>query len=442
MSGLESLTSGTLGIVAGLVLWAAPADAATVSSKSWRPGAIGFGVEVVAAPGEQNRLTVTLAGDHIVLRDPAGLQSAPACLPVDPQTVHCPLSAEMQMSVDLGDGDDTFVMPRSTARVTVLGGEGDDVITVDGDFIRGGDLARLYGGPGNDRLLGEWVEGGPGSDVLEADFLFDYSDHAAGVDIDLARGQATSGAEVDRLVLPPFEDTYIWVKGGSGPDVIRAAPGFRLVADAGAGDDVLEGGTTNDNLDGGPGDDVLRSGGGFDDLNGEDGDDRLEGGSGRDAFSGGNGDDILEGRGGVDSYNGGDGADQIRARDGRSEVVDCSGNRMDTGDRAVVDAGDVVQACPDIRRPGPRRLEVLAIVRSTRDAQTLLVWCPPAARSRACAGQITLGRGREAVTRAVRAAPGRTARLRFDVFRDVEYGFRTLLRTGARFRGSVHRVQP
>ncbi|MDA0174111.1 hypothetical protein OJ998_33725 [Solirubrobacter taibaiensis] len=418
------------------------ASGATVSAKSWRPGAIGFAVEVVAAPGEQNRLTVMLAGDHLVLRDPAGLQSAPACLPVDAQTVHCPFGAEMQVSVDLGDGDDTFDMPRSTARVTVLGGAGDDVITVDGNFIKGGDLARLYGGPGNDRLLGEWVEGGPGSDVMEADFLFDYSDHAAAVNIDLERGQATSGTDVDQLVLPPFKDTYIWVKGGSGPDVIRAAPGFRLVAEAGAGDDVLEGGVTNDSLDGGPGNDLLRSGGGFDDLSGEDGDDRLEGGPGKDSLSGGAGNDVLEGRGGVDSYNGGDGADRIRARDGRNEIVDCAGNRMDPGDRAIVDAGDEVRACAGLRRSGRQRLEVQAVVRSSRTEQVVQVWCPRGARRQACAGRIALSYYREkTVTRTVRVAPGRIARVRFALENEGGYPYRVVLRTGQSFRGQVREVE-
>ena len=128
----------------------------------------------------------------MVLRDPAGLQSAPACLPVDPQTVHCPLSAEMQMRVNLGDGDDTFDMPRSTARVTVLGGEGDDVITVEGNISRGGDLAHLYGGPGDDRLYGECVEGGPGNDVVEGNF-FDYLDDTSGVTVDLAQRSGDIG---------------------------------------------------------------------------------------------------------------------------------------------------------------------------------------------------------------------------------------------------------
>lgn len=414
---------------------------ATVSSPSWRPGAINFGVEVKAAPGEENRLKVLLAGDHMVLRDPAGLQSSPACLPVDAHTVHCPLGEELQLIAYLGDGDDTFDMPRSTARVTVLGGAGDDVITVEGNITRGGDLAHLYGGPGDDRLYGERVEGGPGNDVLKG-MYYDFLDDTSGVTVDLASRRATSAAGTDELVLLPG-DGYVWVRTGTGPDVMRAAPGRPLVAETGSGDDVLEGGSVHDSLTGGAGDDVLRGGDAGDALTGEDGDDRLEGGAGKDTLSGGNGDDVLVGGAGRDSLGAHDGADRLHARDGERDNVDCAGGSLAPGDRAVVDAGDYVVSCLDVRRSGKPRLEVQAVVRSTRTEQVVQVWCPPGARRLACAGRIRLGLFRErSMTRTFRVAPGRTALVRFAFERNGSYGYRVELRTGKVLFGDVRRVHP
>ncbi len=366
---------------------------ATVTS-SWTPYASGYGVEIRAAPGEANRITVTLAGDQMVVHDAAGLQPSPSCIADDQQTARCPLDEGLQVLVILGDGDDTFTMPRVNT-MTVLGGEGNDVIRGDGNIFRGGETAHLYGGPGDDQLSGEWLEGGPGNDVLEGD-IFDYSDHASGVNVDLRAGRATSAGELDRLVLTTGSNSA-WVKGSPGPDVIRAAPGKRLTVESGAGDDVIVGGPADDGVLAGAGDDVVRGGGGFDQLSGEDGDDRLEGGSTRDVLSGGRGDDVLVGGAGHDELNGGSGSDQVLARDGEVDAIGCAGERMEHGDRATVDADDNVSACLEVKRAGSPRLELHALIKRG-NADVLVVSCPCAARARACAGRIRFGRGATAVT--------------------------------------------
>ena len=426
---------------AALSAWAlpcSPAPAATVTS-NWTPYS-GGGINVTAAPGEQNQLIGTLAGDMVILRDPAGLQPAPPCFADDPTTVRCPYGSENEeanglgMVVLLGDGDDTFTMPRVSSTI-VYGQDGNDVITVPGDFTSGPDTARLHGGPGDDRLDGTSVEGGPGNDVLISD-RFDFSSQAAGVDVDLASGIAASGGEVDRLMLRVGSD-LAWVEGGAGPDVIRAAPGVRLVANGNAGDDVVDGGSNEDLLHGGPGNDVVRGGGQYDHLIGDEGDDRLDGGAFKDQLAGGAGDDTLVGGAGRDRLNGDSGVDRMLARDAERDEVICAYKTLEPGDRATVDVGDAVTACRDVQRSGRPRLELHGLIATGKSTRVLVASCPRAAQRRACAGRIRFGSGRSAVTRAIAVEPGRRARIGLRFTGAPAYTFRLTLRTGQVVRGTV-----
>lgn len=422
---------------AGAFAWALtciPAQAATVTT-NWTPYT-GGGVTVRAAPGEQNQLTGTLAGDMVILRDPAGLQPSPPCFADDPQTVRCPYGGETEgakalgMVVLLGDGNDTFTMPRVNA-TWVYGQEGDDVVSVPGAFTSGPDTARLIGGPGDDRLDGTSVQGGPGNDTLTSD-TFDFSDLSAAVQVDLARGTAASGGEVDRVVLRTGSD-LVSVEGGAGPDVIRAAPGVRLVANGNAGDDSLEGGDEEDLLHGGPGNDVVRGGGAYDDLSGDEGDDRLEGGAFQDRLSGGAGDDVLGGGAGRDTLDGGPGADRVLARDRERDQVICADRRLQPGDRATIDAGDTVFACREVERSGRPRLELHGLLKKDE----LVASCPRRAPRRACAGRIRFGRAQ----RAIQVAPGRRARIRVPVPRSGDTRFRLVLRTGQVLTGALGELE-
>jgi Ca2+-binding RTX toxin-like protein len=102
--------------------------------------------------------------------------------------------------------------------------------------------------------------------------------------------------------------------------------------DAGAGDDVVYGGSGNDDLRGGDGDDTLYGGDGNDDLRGGDGNDTLYGGDGNDQLRGGAGDDTLFGGEGNDEFIfwEGDGTDTIDGGAGAGwtdtiELKDASG---------------------------------------------------------------------------------------------------------------------
>ncbi len=89
--------------------------------------------------------------------------------------------------------------------------------------------------------------------------------------------------------------------GGAGDDTLTGS----LNADrlfGGAGNDVLRGGSGNDLLDGGEGDDQLYGEAGADTLFGDAGNDRMYGGDGGDNLVGGSGDDYYQGNYGLDYY--------------------------------------------------------------------------------------------------------------------------------------------
>ena len=151
--------------------------------------------------------------------------------------------------------------------VDATGGEGDDILTGDGN------RNTLAGGEGNDRL-----DGGAGADTLEGGAGADTVYGDAGDDI--IRG----GADSDTLL-----------DGGAGSDTIYGD----------AGDDTIRGGDDGDTLYGGAGEDELYGGGGID---------TLRGGAEADTLYGGGADDFLEGGDGADTYvfESGSGADTIR----------------------------------------------------------------------------------------------------------------------------------
>lgn len=93
--------------------------------------------------------------------------------------------------------------------------------------------------------------------------------------------------------------------------------------DGGRKDDDLEGGRGNDHIDGKQGDDDLSGGAGNDVLEGGQGDDILDGGTGHDTLNGGKGDDQAFGGSGNDSfqYEFGEGQDHFDGGSGKDTLV-------------------------------------------------------------------------------------------------------------------------
>ena len=98
-------------------------------------------VTVTSAPGETNRIDVALVDSFgVQVHDPAGLTPSAPCVAQDPQTVVCPPGGSLSVTLALGDGDDTLTAFRATEvkRVTVDGGDGNDVLHAPAGTVAGG----------------------------------------------------------------------------------------------------------------------------------------------------------------------------------------------------------------------------------------------------------------------------------------------------------------
>ncbi|MGH8579928.1 MAG: calcium-binding protein, partial [Gammaproteobacteria bacterium] len=173
------------------------------------------------------------------------------------------------------------------------------------------DPKVLYGGAGNDRLLGA-----DGADVIYGEADQDLIEGGVGNDA------LVGGPGDDQVVAGAGED---YVSGDSGNDTLRGESGSDRIY-GGEGNDYIEGDSAasalyplhgDDVIDGEAGDDTLFGQGGNDTLYGGDGNDQLVGDEsslpvqyhGSDTLYGEGGNDRLWGDGGNDTLYGGDGDD-------------------------------------------------------------------------------------------------------------------------------------
>jgi len=124
------------------------------------------------------------------------------------------------------------------------------------------------------------------------------------------RIETTDDEDVERIYteLQVLEVVFM---GKEGNDEFDNRTSIRSLAFGGPGDDGLNGGSGDDELDGGPGADRLSGNLGNDVLVGGDGHDRIMGGDGDDFLQGDAGDDRLYGDDGQDQLSGGDGEDRL-----------------------------------------------------------------------------------------------------------------------------------
>ncbi|MEY1555955.1 Hint domain-containing protein [Yoonia sp. R2331] len=254
-------------------------------------------------------------------------------------------------SVDMGDGDDTWVQQDGFGDDTIVGGEGGETT---GDRIDGSALTTAV----TVDFSGD-----------EAGTLSDGTDTATFSEIE----QIETGAGDDTVLGDTGNDN---VSTGAGNDTLSGGAGDDSF-DAGAGNDTLDGGTGNDTLIGGDGDDTFS-------LTGTFGDDTITGGeagevAGGDVidassqtddltvnFSGaeagtisgggsnanfaeieqiitGSGDDQINGGAGNDNVSTGAGNDTLIGGAGEDTLIAGSGNDTLTvaeGDTASGDEGD------------------------------------------------------------------------------------------------------
>ena len=280
------------------------------------------------------------------------------------------IGREGQDRLDGGAGADILSSgedDRAAGGDTLLGGDGNDVLSFNGDLF-------VDGGAGDDRLsFGEFattVAGGLGADQFDlirssydgnfesAQFhlIIDFSQadgdrlnfglpghyqqplifrgvlhnpsftldagqsfSSAGYGSDLAQiwtwvsGGETfliadldgSGTLTDADYVVRFSGAITLTQDGFSPGVLVTSPGGT------AGSDVIQSADSSDVIYGLSGDDVIHAGAGHDTIFGNAGDDQLFGGADSNYFYGGDGDDVLTGGSGYNVLHGGGGSDII-----------------------------------------------------------------------------------------------------------------------------------
>ena len=226
-------------------------------------------------------------------------------------------------------GDDTLTS--GTRESTLLGGDGNDVLSANGyDTIDGGagddTLSGGYvttGGAGNDRFSmgsGSITDFASGSDRL----VFDgegfarsgpTGQFAAGDErFYAAAGAAAAHDATDRVIYNTTSGELYYDADGTGSGaaqlitVLEGAPSLAAadieVINGNVSGSTIDGTPGNDSLAGTPDDDTINGLGGNDTLDGLAGDDVLRGGAGNDSLVGVSGYDTLIGEGGNDTLEG------------------------------------------------------------------------------------------------------------------------------------------
>lgn len=232
-------------------------------------------------------------------------------------------AALIMRNLDVGHlPGDVFTTPGFILEIDQTKQIGDDPV---GDVIRGenflqytGDEHVVLGGTsGNDTLIAS-----EGDDTVWGDEGNDRIEGGDGVDI-------LNGGDGDDIITDQsFDDN---IKGGEGNDAIQAGQGFDLVL-GGGGKDFIDGGEDPNEVFGGREDDFIIAGDSSDVVFGGEGDDWIEGGGQSDLLQGDNGDpfqtsSII----GNDVIIGGSGNDDYDAESGDDIMVGSPGTERNEG---------------------------------------------------------------------------------------------------------------
>jgi Ca2+-binding RTX toxin-like protein len=284
---------------------AAPAPQSTPPPEYGIVNARGSYLQLLSAPGQANRIRVTVDGSGWRVEDAVALTAGTGCTQAGARAVRCAVGSVTHVYVDPGDRNDAVWLD-VPAQYVVNGGDGDDVLTIGsrgaGELTGDAGNDTLTGGPGDDRL-----RGGKGADVLAGGAGTDevsYLYHHVPVRVDLdgeagddgARGEGdTVGADVENIYGGSQNDVLI---GNAGRNAIDGSVGADWLYGLG-GDDVLSQGSQDSRVDGGgyafggDGNDQVRGSAVGDTLFGESGNDELWGGPGYDRIEGNGGHDVC-----------------------------------------------------------------------------------------------------------------------------------------------------
>jgi Ca2+-binding RTX toxin-like protein len=269
-----------------------------------------------AAAGDNNNVVISLSGGAYIVDDVVLITPGPGCgyVSADHTRVQCLSAGVTSISVRAGDGNDT-VNNTSVTPSTLWGEAGDDLL----DGGQGNDILR--GDAGADRFFGDAGIDGVTYFGIAANVQAD-PDGVAGDDG--PDDGDTIATDVEDLYGGNGNDTLIGsavrnrLVGNAGNDTLSAGDENDYLS-GGAGNDILAGGDGIDSMHGGTEDDTLLGLDGNDTLNGDAGADRLFGHNGNDTLDGGADNDTLFGGqdinisdfGGNDTLNGGSGVDTV-----------------------------------------------------------------------------------------------------------------------------------
>jgi len=196
--------------------------------------------------------------------------------------------------------DNTAAAAFSNVTVTITGGDGNDTLNIDG---AGRDVSILAG-EGDDVITGSaqssTIEGGEGDDIinLSAGSANKVTDAANGDDTVNVTG-GTSTVEVtgtDKITLiASAGDTIVNLNNSTAVNDIRASATANVTVNGTSGNDRIDAtnSTTGVEINGFDGNNTLLGGSGNDTLQGDSGNDTLAGGAGDNTLTGGTGADVF-----------------------------------------------------------------------------------------------------------------------------------------------------
>jgi Ca2+-binding RTX toxin-like protein len=330
----------------------------------------GSGIIYSADPGEANRVTVSHAGDRVLIDDPgaASIDAERGCVAVTATRVTCDHASSL--SVDLGDGNDSATTTddanEGAGFIYLAGEQGDDMLvgSAAASVLDGGVGSDVYVGGSGTESFNAVETIGTGSELRMPQIRNDpdritCAAAAAGPAALTNLVDADAGDTIDgpcgQVLL--YTKDYVLSRGTDGPDLLTSSFYPTRVYGLG-GDDRLFGGTSSvSRTDGGPGNDQLEGGGlmiggpGDDHFSAAPANDlpvREDGGPGDDVMVGRYGPDTLTGGPGKDRMSGGAGNDKINARDGERDSVRCGDGSKDRVDADRIDV--VARDCERVTR--------------------------------------------------------------------------------------------
>lgn len=220
---------------------------------------------------------------------------------------------------------------------TMAGGNDDDMLSGgDGDDKMTGDAGSMMNNDGTAVVQGaDYLDGGAGNDWMEGEGGDDQLHGGSGDDVLWADDGTATHSELDGNDYLDGEEGNDHLVGQGGDDELFGGSGddwlwgddIRTPLDK-QGNDYLDGEEGNDSLKGAAGDDTMFGGDGDDEITADEGDDYLDGEAGKDILLAGDGDDILYGGTGKDLLDGGNGDDVLDGGDDDDEVQGQAGNDM------------------------------------------------------------------------------------------------------------------